>query len=71
MLCNGVSANLFVDYFQTGETISRRCLSKLRHKEWYAVMPLPTSILPKLTKLDAMKIVDLHEKEHKIPSMLG
>ena len=29
MLCYGVSASPFVDYFQMGDTTSRRCLSKL------------------------------------------
>ena len=29
MLCYGVSASAFVDYFQLGEMASRRCLSKL------------------------------------------
>jgi hypothetical protein len=29
MLCYGISSSAFVEYFQMGETTSRRCLSKL------------------------------------------
>jgi hypothetical protein len=29
VLCYGVSASAFIDYFQMGDTTSRRCLSKL------------------------------------------
>ena len=70
MLCYGISASAFVDYFQMGETTSRRCLSKLT-RGMVDCKALANVYLRKPTKSDARNIVRLHEKVHKIPGMMG
>jgi hypothetical protein len=70
MLCYGISASAFVDYFQMGETTSRRCLSKLT-PGMVDCDALANVYLRKPTKSDARNIVKLHEKVHKIPGMMG
>ena len=70
MLCYGVSASAFVDYFQMGETTLGRCLSKLTQGMVY-YDTLAKIYLQKPTESDARKIVDLHEKVQKIPGKMG
>ena len=60
MLSYGVYASAFVDYFQTGETESRRCLSKLT-QVMVDCNALANVYLQKPTKLGARNIVQLHE----------
>ena len=70
MLCYGISSSAFVDYFQMGETTSRRCLSKLT-RGMVDYKALANVYLRKPTQSDARNIVWLHEKVHKIPGMMG
>jgi len=70
MICYGVSGNAFVDYFQMGETTTRRCVSYLT-KGLIHCHELTDKYLQRPSKSDARKIVALHERVHKIPGMMG
>eukprot|EP00804_Cyclotella_cryptica_P026433 CCRYP_008109-RA/>CCRYP_008109-RA protein AED:0.33 eAED:0.33 QI:0/-1/0/1/-1/1/1/0/162 len=70
MICYGVSGNAFVDYFQMGETMMRRCVSFLT-KGIVSCRPLANKYLRRLTKSDARNIVSMHEQVHKIPGMMS
>jgi hypothetical protein len=70
MICYGVSGNAFVDYFQMGESTTRRCVSLLT-KGIVSCRPLANQYLRRLSKIDARNIVSLHERVHKIPGMMG
>ena len=66
MMCYGVSASTFGDYFQMGETTSRRCLSKLT-QGMVNCSALANVYLLKASKSDARNVVRLHLKVHKLP----
>jgi len=70
MLCHSVSASAFINYFQMGETTSRRCLSKLT-TGMVQCNALANIHLRKPTKSDARNIVELQQADHKIPAMMG
>ena len=70
MLCYGVSASAFIDYFQMGETTSRRCLSKMT-SGMVCCDALANIYLRKPMKSDARNIVELHQAVHKISGMMG
>eukprot|EP00804_Cyclotella_cryptica_P018889 CCRYP_006428-RA/>CCRYP_006428-RA protein AED:0.19 eAED:0.73 QI:0/0/0/1/1/1/2/0/365 len=70
MLCYGVSGNAFMDYFQMGESTTRRCVSNLT-KGIVCCCALANQYLQKPTKSDARNIVAMHERVHKIPGMMG
>eukprot|EP00804_Cyclotella_cryptica_P019919 CCRYP_007829-RA/>CCRYP_007829-RA protein AED:0.46 eAED:0.46 QI:0/0/0/1/0/0/2/0/182 len=70
MICYGVSGNAFVDYFQMGETTTRRCVSFLS-KEIVSCHSLANRYLRRPLKTDTRNIVSMHERVHKIPGMMG
>ena len=70
MICYGVSGNAFVDYFQMGESTTRRCVSYLT-KGLIHCHELMDKYLRRPSKSEARKIVALHERVHKIPGMMG
>jgi len=70
MICYGVSGNAFVDYFQMGETTTRRCVCFLT-KGLVNCCALADIYLGIPSRIDARKIVALHERVHKIPGMMG
>jgi hypothetical protein len=70
MICYGVSGNAFVDYFQMGESTTRKCVSFLT-KGLVSCRPLTNQYLRRPTKSDARNIVAMHERVHKIPGMMG
>ena len=61
MLCYGVSGNAFVDYFQMGESTTRRCVSNLT-KGIVCCRALANQYLQKPMKSDARNIVAMHER---------
>ncbi len=70
MICYGVSGNAFIDYFQMGESTTRRCVSLLT-KGIVCCRPLANQYLRRPSKTDARNIVSMHERVHKIPGMMG
>jgi len=70
MICYVVSGNAFVDYFQMGESTTRRCVSYLT-KGLVHCHALTDIYLRRPSRSDARKIVALHEQVHKIPGMMG
>jgi hypothetical protein len=69
MLCCGVSSGAFLDYFQMGETTSRRCLLQLT-RGIVCCNAFADIYLRKATKSDALNIVTLHQNVHNIPGMM-
>jgi hypothetical protein len=70
MLCYAVSSSTFLDYFQMGETTSRRCLLRLR-RGIVCCNALSDIYLRKPTKSEGCNIVTLHQDVHNIPGMMG
>ena len=70
MICSGVSGNTFVDYFQMGESPTRRCIA-FPTKGLVHCHALADIYLQRPSRSDARKIVALHERVHKIPGMMG
>ena len=70
MLCYGVSASAFLDYFQMGESTLRPCLSKITQGT-VKCNALTNVYLWRLAKLEARNIVRLHKRVQKIPGMMG
>ena len=70
MLCYGVSASAFLDYFQIDESTSRTCLSKITQGT-VKCNALTNVYLWRLAKLEARNIVRLHKRVQKIPGMMG
>ena len=70
MLCCGVPASAFLDYFQMGKSSLRTCLSKLT-QGMVECNALAGVYLWRPIKLDARNIVRFHKKVHKIPGMMG
>ena len=70
MICYGVSGNAFVDYFQMGESTTRRCVLLLT-KGIVSCRPSANQYLRRPSKSDARNIISMHERVHKIPGMMG
>ncbi len=70
MICYGVSAHVFLDYYQFGETTSHHCIHHLV-TGLVSCRALAEVYLWKPSKADAHKVTDMHRDVHKMPGMLG
>lgn len=68
MIWYGVFAGVFIDYFQIGETICCRCVSRLGLID---CLTLAEVYSKRPTKSNACNITELYNCVHKIPWMLG
>jgi hypothetical protein len=70
MICFGVFGNALMDYFQMGETTTRRCVCFLM-KGLVNCCALADIYLRRPSRSNTRKIVALHERVHKIPGTMG
>ena len=66
----GVAPIAFCDHFQMGDSAGRACLKNLCHVIAKG-QPLRQKYLRKMTKSDARKVGELHQREFGIPGIMG